>query len=367
MSLNNYTGRLRMIIKDDSKKKSALKISRELTKSILSEKKFPFHYASKFLYRSDSGDYANYLTLEEEVQVRFSKNLHSIGYHTLLKNKLSSALYFEECGLPIPKMPLYNVEQVFFTKEKTIEIHTLDDLYSLLSGVFEDENHESLFVKEFAESGGAGCYLIKKEGLRDQLEKIGPRLLKRSFIYQETIKQHDSLNAINSSCLNTIRFETYIDKEKKSHIVSSYIRFGVGDNVVDNAGAGGFFVSINQETGRLQGKGYQKLAANSGAKTFTHHPSTQFELENAEIPLYKEACDLVLKAMEFVPERYIGWDIAISSDGPIIVEGNAAPHIMVADIAYGGYKKHPLYSEILDEAYKTGIHRDKIMYFKNID
>jgi len=366
MSLKKYTGRLRMIINDSSKKKKALQISKEISSSIFSDPKMPIYYASKFLYRTDSGDFKNYLSLKEEIQVRFSKNLHTIAYHTLLKNKLSSALYFEECGLPIPKLVIYNAKNIFFRNDEIIEIHTIDELYNCLSKVFEEEEYESLFVKEFAESGGAGCYLLRKEGLREQLVKIGHNLLKRSFIYQETIQQHDRLNAINPSCLNTIRFETYIDKQKKAHIVSCYIRFGVGDNVVDNAGAGGFFVSINQETGRLQGKGYQKLEAYSGAGIFTKHPSTNFELKDAEIPFFEESCELVLKAIDFVPERYIGWDIAISKDGPVIVEGNAAPHIMVADIAYGGYKKNPLYAEILEEAFKTEIHTDKIMYFKNI-
>ena len=68
-----------------------------------------------------------------------------------------------------------------------------------------------------------------------------------------------------------------------------------------------------------------------------------------------------------MPERYVGWDIAITENGPILIEGNAAPQIGIGEIAYGGYKNHPLYSEILQEAYKTGIHRDKIMYFKNLN
>ena len=88
--------------------------------------------------------------------------------------------------------------------------------------------------------------MLKKDKLSEQIDKIGDSLLNKSFVYQETIKQHSDLMSIYANSLNTLRFETYIDKNGKPHIVSSYIRFGVGDSVVDNAGAGGFFMSIKR-------------------------------------------------------------------------------------------------------------------------
>jgi len=366
MGLHNYLGRLNRIVRDKNKRKNAFKVGKEVISLALSNGEIPIHYASKFLYREESGHYKDYLSTKEEVQVRFSKNLHTIAYHTLLKNKLSSALYFEECGLAVPHMPLYNIDNIFFYQDINFEIKTTQNLFALLKRVFDTEKCDNLFIKELAESGGTGCFLLKKEYLGEQLHSMGHKLLNRSFIYQETIKQHKILSAINTNSLNTLRFETYIDKQEKAHIVSCYIRFGVGTSVVDNAGAGGFFMSINAHTGKLQGKGYQKLKANGGGKTFTHHPNTQHVLEDVQIPFYKEACDLVLKAVKFVPERYVGWDIAIAEDGPVVIEGNAAPHISVGDIAYGGYKKHPLFPEILQEAFKAPIHTDRIMYFKNL-
>ena len=47
--------------------------------------------------------------------------------------------------------------------------------------------------------------------------------------------------------------------------------------------------------------------------------------------------------------RIIGWDVAISITGPIIVEGNSDYAIRVNDQAYGGYLAHPVLKEILDE------------------
>ena len=45
-----------------------------------------------------------------------------------------------------------------------------------------------------------------------------------------------------------------------------------------------------------------------------------------KVPYVKEAFDMALKAALLVPEvRYVGWDIAFTPDGPVIMEGNEYP------------------------------------------
>lgn len=366
MALQGYLGSLKVVLKDKQKKKGNFKIIKELIQTTVKNREIPTYYATKFLYRNGSGNYKDYLSAGEELQVRFSTNLHRLEFHTLLKNKLASALYFEQCDLTVPKMPSYNVHQNFFSADRIEKISDLVALKDFFIRMMDEHQLDTLFLKELAESGGAGCYLLKKDELEDTLKKIGATLLKGSFIHQETVKQHEVINTINPSSLNTIRFETYIDKSGKVHILSSYMRFGVGKNIVDNASSGGFFVAINQENGRLTGTGYQKIKADGGGKIFLVHPDTEVPLDGIEIPFFKEACNLVHKAVEYVPERYVGWDVAISSTQPVLIEGNGAPHIILADIAYGGYRKHPLYAEILEEAYKAPKHNSKIMFFKNL-
>ena len=44
--------------------------------------------------------------------------------------------------------------------------------------------------------------------------------------------------------------------------------------------------------------------------------------------MFNEAVELVKKAAKVVPEiGYIGWDVAISENGPIIIEGNCFPGV----------------------------------------
>ena len=48
------------------------------------------------------------------------------------------------------------------------------------------------------------------------------------------------------------------------------------------------------------------------------------EIEGTKLPCWEEICDLAVSvAPHFLPMRSIGWDIALTPEGPKIVEGNA--------------------------------------------
>ena len=52
----------------------------------------------------------------------------------------------------------------------------------------------------------------------------------------------------------------------------------------------------------------------------------KIKFDTVTVPYVKEAFEMALEAALVVPEvRYVGWDIAISEDGPCIMEGNEYP------------------------------------------
>ena len=49
----------------------------------------------------------------------------------------------------------------------------------------------------------------------------------------------------------------------------------------------------------------------------------KIKFDTVKVPYVKEAFDMALEAALVVPElRYVGWDIAITEDGPVFIEGN---------------------------------------------
>lgn len=79
-------------------------------------------------------------------------------------------------------------------------------------------------------------------------------------------------------------------------------------------------IGINFQNGLLKKYGFYKLKY--GTKVATH-PDSKIIFGQTEAPRYKEAVEIALKAAQCLYGiRAIGWDIAITADGPIIIEGN---------------------------------------------
>ena len=59
---------------------------------------------------------------------------------------------------------------------------------------------------------------------------------------------------------------------------------------------------------------------------YYNHPLTNTAIVGYKVPLFKEAIKLAEELSAIIPEMgVVGWDIAITPDGPVVVEGNEFP------------------------------------------
>lgn len=341
--------RLSQIKEDKNPKKSWFRILNELFILSVKTKKIPLYYVKRFMYLKETGNYKHFLTLEEERDIYLSPKLHKLEFTSLLKNKLASSLYFEKCNVSIPDMPSYNINKLFFHEGRFEKLENTADLIRFFKKVMYESKKNSLFLKPHGELGGKGCFILNTENLESILTDIGPNLLKDSFIHQELVVQHPDINKIYEHSLNTIRFETYIDQKNKKHIRTCYIRFGADGNFVDNSSSGGIGVPVNIENGRLYEKGFRRAKGLKKAGIYTKHPSSSLLFSDFTVPFFEEAKQLVFECMKFVPDRYVGWDIAISTTGPVLIEGNGAPRLRESP---HGFKATKIGKEIIEEVYR---------------
>jgi glutathione synthase/RimK-type ligase-like ATP-grasp enzyme len=139
-------------------------------------------------------------------------------------------------------------------------------------------------------------------------------------LLEEVIAQHPAVAEIYPNSVNTIRAVT-LYKDGKARVITTCFRMGQGGNHVDNLNAGGLVVPVEETTGKIH-----QRAMDKEKKVHTHHPSTGNAITGFQFPDWEEAMAMVCRAAEEIPQLgYLGWDIAFSVNGPVLVECNEYP------------------------------------------
>jgi len=196
----------------------------------------------------------------------------------------------------------------------------------LLSPLYYGGKNLDCFVKAIDGECGEGVFHLIKEGTickvhgkEVSVEDLEEKFLKKgSFIFQLTFKQHPELSKIYPHSVNTLRIVT-IQTEKGIITLPSTLRVGAMGNEVDNYSQGGVIIEVDS-TGKLTEWGLRKPKFGTKSKT---HPDTGIEYKGLEIPYFKEAEALAIRFHSMLSDlTSIGWDIAITEDGPFVIEGN---------------------------------------------
>ena len=188
---------------------------------------------------------------------------------------------------------------------------------------------------------GRGIEVLQTDGLT-------PRLLMQRMrdggndLAEEFVEQHDQLNRLSSSGLNTVRIITQLEgngagaNANVNANVNANINANVNANInvrllgarlritvnspVDNLAAGNIAVPIDLETGIVCGPG---VYSDITKQDETHHPVTGIKLEGFQVPFWRECVELAVQAaLHDTQNRSIGWDIAVTNEGPELIEGN---------------------------------------------
>lgn len=181
------------------------------------------------------------------------------------------------------------------------------------------KKHKTIIVKPIDLQCGKG---IKKiEITKDtNIKNLYMRLIhNKQLLVEECVKQSKEMNKLFPTSVNTLRIVTAY-KNKKCTVLFRAIRIGNGNNVVDNFNHGGMYSVVN-EKGIIY-----KPAIDKKGNVFINHPVTNTKIEGFQIPYFKEAIKMVKEASKVVPQvGLVGWDIAITNKGPVMIEGNQLP------------------------------------------
>lgn len=182
------------------------------------------------------------------------------------------------------------------------------------------EGREAVIVKPNDGTGGKGVEKLCPKDFSSADELYEKLKKDKAGVMEEVIRQHPALEALNPYSVNTMRIVT-IRSDTGGHIIYAYLRIGNNGRPVDNLHSGGMFAPIDLDTGRIKYPAYDKER-----RTFEKHPMTGVTIEGLQIPMWEQAKELCLRASEVVPQmRYVGWDVAVTPERPVLVEGNNLP------------------------------------------
>ncbi|MFS0733021.1 sugar-transfer associated ATP-grasp domain-containing protein [Microbacterium sp. 1P10UB] len=176
--------------------------------------------------------------------------------------------------------------------------------------------HPRVLVKPARGEGGRGIDTFDAADIADvpawrrQLIEDGRTLV------EELLPQHESMNELYAGSVNTLRIITYLRPDGSFHVIAAVLRIGNG-GVVDNFAGGGMFTMLDDDGVARWG------AVDKNSNVFAQHPVTGTTIAGFAVPRFAEALAMVEAAARRLPTvPYVGWDVAITPDGPALIEAN---------------------------------------------
>lgn len=204
--------------------------------------------------------------------------------------------------------------------------------------------HESLFSKWGAAFGGAdtsswhyenGLYCdgdARRLTAGELLEVLARQSQGGLVLLQTRVANHPDIASLAPHALSTVRAMTIAAPCGPPRFLAGVLRMGTGHSTADNFAQGGIAAPIDFETGELG----EARGLDSSGLTEIHrlHPDTGARIVGTRVPFWRETVELALRAHLLVGDLpVVGWDVAVTADGPLLVEGNWNPCIKLMQVA----------------------------------
>jgi hypothetical protein len=311
--------RLKQIVKESGR--SYLSIILQFIKL---RKRIGLEFNEYYYYEFDKQNYEfleTYLSTDEKF--KYLGLLNPKKYYIIARNKYFSHLLLASHNISKADLIFYFDP---FIKNDGILCNSEDSIYEKLKSI------DDFVLKPTEGSQGVGVMVFKRifkdknelffEKYNGEVIPVHNYVKNKPLICEKKIVQSESINQINPTSINTIRCRTLLYPDGKSVVMHAYMRIGRINSCTDNAGMGGNVNGlIDIETGMIT----QVIRFDGFRKKYfiKEHPDTGFVIEGFRIPNW----DFIKSTMiEFQKKitifKAIGWDVAVTDQGPVIVEMN---------------------------------------------
>jgi|GEM_PF-189964 len=272
----------------------------------------------------------------------YTKTLRSLFHIEEYNNTFKNKNYVEKLlpNLRHSKALVRRIQNCFLDGEyKQI---TIEEAVSICREYFKKENE--FVIKPLIGGEGSAVQFISSDVSDRELYKLFKNY-SWDFIAQHLIRQHESLAAIHSASVQTIRVYS-IHHRGKVEILSAVLRMGTSGERIDNMAAGGVGCILDENGACAD------FVFDHAGNYFSAHPGG-FNPAGFKIRNFDKIKQLVKDTHIFIPQIWcLAWDFTLDRDGePLFIEYNTRGDITIPQSAGRAYLGN-LAEEVLDDALK---------------
>lgn len=246
-----------------------------------------------------------------------------------LDGKTQKTFFTKGCNNIIRKKFNTNQENIslFKYKNKFNQIFSeyLGRVWSYNKGISLEEfaekfkSERKVIYKPLSENGGFEVQVFDFE--KNSIEAVYEQVKKLPMgVVEGYLIQHPEMSRFSKNAVNTLRIVSVFDGSSVDIIYAAF-RMAGGEAVVDNLHMNGVLALVDLETGTIMTD-----AIDWDGKAYETHPDTGEKIKGFAVPYWKEIKELICKAGSMIEGvGYVGWDVAVTKQGPVLVEGNTAP------------------------------------------
>lgn len=257
---------------------------------------------------------------------RLQDRLNPAELRSLTEEKLVFQRYCEALGLPVPRLYAAVGRSTSWTPAGPLG--GADEFARCVRADLPEE----FVVKPSAGFHGDGVRVLRRRG--DLLCEAGGRTLSARelhaeltgddrhgiFLVQERLRNHPDVARLgNGEALQTLRIVSLVGRDGSVRILRARLRIALGSEPIDNwrGGTTGNGAMPVDQDGMLGGLTLPR-ADGCGPQPAREAPGT-----GTRLPDWDAVRALVWRAaLAFQPIRTIGWDVALTDRGPVLVEAN---------------------------------------------
>jgi len=249
-------------------------------------------------------------------------------------------------------LPRLKSEPAGFMDFKTFDFQLFGDfavkpLYLYIHGMYFDAHlkfaaqdqvlshlaayEDTIVIKEESSWGGLEVRVLHSSEFTPELLKKGS-----NYVIQPYVRQHRVLSEVYPDSVNTIRVNTFLQKDGRVSVKSAWLRFGGDGSRVDNITTGGNFLYLDL-AGRPEKYIYEP---DLGYQMTDKHKNTGYLFSELKIPMFDEVLEKCRNAhLEYPYVRFIAWDVCIDHTGePKLIEWNIGnPDFYLVEAKWGPY------------------------------